>query len=348
MADEPKIVFMNQNPGVVDWFYRGPSKSRAEELGWDIRFNETVGALDAEQWAEMVADCNALLTTWGSPKIDNEILAKNDALKIVAHVGGSVAAIVSDDLYDRGVRVSTANPLMARSVAEHCIMLMLMGTRRAHDHIKLGTRSETMRHFKDWAIRVPQDLVIGIWGFGDIASYVVDMLGPFEPKEIQVVSGHLSEEDAAARGMRKVEFDALFEQADVIFTLAGMTVANTGAVGEKQLRAMKSGSMIINVGRAPLIDPDALLAELKRGRILGIFDVFEREPLPEDHPYNSLHNVILSPHYGGTGRDAHYMAVMLDEIGRLWNGEELQYEVHASRARQMTDMGAVREAQKKQ
>ena len=105
MADEPKIVFMNQNPGVVDWFYRGPSKSRAEELGWDIRFNETGGALDAEQWAEMVADCNALLTTWGSPKIDNAILAKNDALKIVAHVGGSVAAIVSDDLYDRAVTV---------------------------------------------------------------------------------------------------------------------------------------------------------------------------------------------------------------------------------------------------
>ena len=150
MADEPKIVFMNQNPGVVDWFYRGPSKVRAEELGWDIRFNETGGALDAEQWAEMVADCNALLTTWGSPKIDNAILAKNDSLRIVAHVGGSVAAIVSDDLYDRGVRVSTANPLMARSVAEHCIMLMLMGTRRAHDHIKLGTRSETMRHYKDW------------------------------------------------------------------------------------------------------------------------------------------------------------------------------------------------------
>jgi len=111
---------------------------------------------------------------------------------------------------------------------------------------------------------------------------------------------------------------------------------------------MKTGSIIINVGRAPLIQPEALLEELQSGRIMGVFDVYEREPLPDDHPLNDLHNVILSPHYAGTGRDAHYMRVMLDEIERFFSGEELQYEVRASRARQMTDMGAVREAQRKQ
>lgn len=345
---KPTVVFMNQNPTTLNWFHRGPSKERAEELRWDIRVNDTGGPLEPEQWAEMVADADALMTTWGSPKLEAEILDAADSVELVAHVGGSVAAYATDEVFDRGIRVSTANPLMARTVAEHCIMLMLMSLRRAHDHIKLGLRSETMNHYKDWAVRVPQDCVIGIWGFGDIASYVVDMLGPFEPKELLVVSGHLSEEDAAGRGMELVEFDELFERSDVVFTLAGMTVANTGRVGEEQLGAMKSGSIIINVGRAPLIQPDALLAELQTGRIMGVFDVFEREPLPDEHPFNDLHNVILSPHYAGTGRDAHYMAAMLDEIERYISGEELQYEVRASRARQMTDMGAVREAQKKQ
>ncbi|MGI5819211.1 MAG: hydroxyacid dehydrogenase [Armatimonadota bacterium] len=348
MTEHPKVVFMNQNPSALEWFYRGPSKKRAEELGWDIRLNDTGGPLDPEQWAEMVADADAIMTTWGSPPVDETILAKNDKLQIIAHVGGSVAACVPDSVFERGIRVSTANPLMARTVAEHCIMLLLMGLRRAHDHIKLGTRSETMNHFKDWKVRVPQDCVIGIWGFGDIASYVVDLLGPFEPKEILVVSSHLPEEEAAERGMELVEFDDLFERADVVFTLAGMTVANTGRVGPEQLGAMKSGSIIINVGRAPLIQPDALLAELQKGRIMAVLDVFEKEPLPDEDPLNELHNVILSPHYAGTGRDAHYMAAMLDEIERLIKGEELQYEVRASRARQMTDMGAVREAQKKQ
>ncbi len=348
MTDNPTVVYMNQNPNTLKWFYRGPSKQRVEELDWDIRFNETGGPLETDEWAEMIADADALMTTWGSPELDEAILAENESLQIVAHVGGSVAAYVTDHLFHRGVRVCTANPLMARTVAEHCIMLMLMGLRRAHDHIKLGTRSETMNHYKDWAVRVPQDCTIGIWGFGDIASWVVDLLEPFEPGRVLVVSGHLTEEAAAERGMELVEFDDLFAQSDVVFTLAGMTVENTGRVGPEQLAAMPTGSIIINVGRAPLIQPEPLLEELQSGRIMGIFDVYEREPLPDAHPFNDLDNVILSPHYAGTGRDARYMATMLDEIERFFAGEELQYEIRASRARQMTDMGAVREAQKKQ
>ena len=102
----------------------------------------------------------------------------------------------------------------------------------------------------------------------------------------------------------------------------------------------------MTAGRAPLIQPDALVAELQRGRWTGVFDVFEKEPLPEDHPLNELPNVILSPHFAGTGRDSWYMAEMLDEIDRFRRGEDLRYEVFGSRARQMTDMDAVRKAQK--
>ncbi len=348
MAAGPTIYFMNQSQQSLDWFFRGRSKQRAEELGWDIWVNERDEPIEPDEWAGIIADAEALLTTWGSPKLDDAILADNEALRIVGHVGGSVAPYISDDVFERGVRVCTANTFMARSCAEHCMMLMLMGVRRAHERVKLGVRSENMVWFKDWELRVPQDCVIGIWGFGDIASWLLTMLRPFEPKEILVASGHLSDEDAAGQGMRRVEFDELFEQADVIFTLAGMTVENTGRVGPQQLQAMKDGAVLINIGRAPLIQPDALVEELQRGRWTGIFDVYEQEPLPDDHPLGELPNVILSPHYAGTGRDAWYMAEMLDEIDRFLRGEELRYEVFGSRARQMTDMSAVRDAQRKQ
>ena len=346
MAASPKVVFMNQSQSSIDWFYRGPSKARAEELGWDIWMNERDEKLEPEEWAKVIADADALLTTWGSPKLDEVILSRADKLKIVAHVGGSVAAIGSDALYERSVRVTTANDLMARSVAESCMMMLLMGLRRAHLHVKLGTRSENMVWGKDEQIQPIQDCAIGIWGYGDIAAWVVRLLQPFEPRETLIVSSHLSDEDAAALGASRVSFDELFERSDVVFTLAGMTVENTGRVGPEQLAAMKDGAIIINVGRAPLIQPEALVAELQRGRITGVLDVFEKEPLPEDDPLNSLPNVILQPHNAGTGRDAHYMAAMLDELERFFGGEELQYEVSASRGRMMTDMGAVREAQK--
>ena len=75
MIEKPTVVFMNQNPTTLQWFYRGPSKRRAAELGWEIRVNDTGGPLETEQWAEMVADADALMTTWGSPRITDEILA---------------------------------------------------------------------------------------------------------------------------------------------------------------------------------------------------------------------------------------------------------------------------------
>lgn len=343
MGESAKIVFMNQSQDVLDWFMRGPSVARANELGFELWVNERDGGLPPEEWAEIIADAKAVLTTWGSPTLDETVLAKNTSLRIVGHVGGSVAPYVSDVLYDRDIRVCTANPLMARSVAESGLMLMLMGLRRAHVHAKLDTRSENMIWGRDPDIRVPERCSIGIWGYGDVAQWLVRLLRPFDPNELLVVSDHLSGEDARSAGMEKVRFDTLFEQADVIFCLAGMTVSNKGRVGSRQLESIKDGALLINLGRAPLIQPEPLLRELRKGRFTGIFDVYYTEPLPEDDPLNGLPNVILTPHNAGTGRDAYYMAAMLDEVDRLFRGEELRYEVSRSYARKMTNMPAVRE-----
>ena len=342
MAEMPKVWFLNNSQGSIDWFMRGPTLQKIDELGWTINCNESGEKIEPEEWAGIIADADALLTTWGSPKVDEVVLSQAEGVQIIGHVGGSVAPYIAPYVFERGIRVTTANDLMARSVAESCLMMLLMGLRRAHMHVKLGTRSEPMVWGKDEQIRPIEDCVIGIWGFGDIARWVLRLLGPFEPREVLVVSGHLSDADAAELGMRKVEFDELFARSDVVFTLAGMTVANTGRVGAKQLAAMPDGSIIINVGRAPLIQPDALVAELRRGRITGILDVYEREPLPEDDPLNQLPNVILQPHNAGTGRDAHYMAAMLDEINRFYAGEPLEYEIAQHRGEQMTDMQRVR------
>lgn len=348
MAQSPKILFMNQNAGVREWFFKAPSLKRAEELGYEVAWNEKDEPLSPSEWGDMLEGVEILLTTWGSPRLEGEILAKADALKMVGHVGGSVAPIISDELYERGVRVTTANVLMARSVAEQGIMLMMMGLRQAHVHAKLGTRNDAMVWGKDENIKVPQDCVIGIWGYGDVAKWVVSMLRPMEPKTIAVCSNHMSAEACEAEGMVKMEFGELFAMSDVIFCLAGMTVANTGAVGKAQLESMKDGAVLINLGRAPLIQPDALIEELKRGRWTAILDVFEKEPLPEDDPLNSLPNVILTPHNAGTGRDGHYLGAMLDEAVRLFAGEPLKYEVEQRRGKGMTDLAKVREEQKKQ
>ena len=109
-----------------------------------------------------------------------------------------------------------------------------------------------------------------------------------------------------------------------------------------QLAAIKEGGVLVNCGRAPLIDEDALIAALQEQRFTAIMDVFEEEPLPDEHPYRTLPNVILTPHCAGNGRDARYLGMMLEEFDRFFRGATLEYEVSLERALAMTDSSLLR------
>ena len=343
MTASPTIFFMAPKGALQDWFWREPSITRAKELGYEVRLNPAEGKLTSEEWAEALADVDALLTTWGTPRLDEAVLARNPNLKIVGHVGGSVAHIVSPYLFERGAKVCTANRLMARSVAEWCLMMTFVGLRHPLDYMQFGAAGELK-----WANRkernvVPKDAVIGIWGYGDVARQLVGMLRPFGPKEIIVCSGYLSETNAAAEGVHEVPFDELFERSDVIHCLESLRDDSKGRIGPAQLAAIKDGAALLNCGRAALIQEDALIRELRKNRFTAIMDVFETEPPAADHPYRSMPNVILTPHNAGAGRDAHYIGAMLDEFHRFFNGEPLQHEVSRDRALTMTDPSKMRE-----
>ena len=107
MNESPNIFFMAHPGELQSWFFRGRSIERAEQLGYDVRLNPREASLDGVEWAELLEGVEALLTTWGSPKLDEVVLSRNTTLRIVGHVGGSVAQIVSPELYDRGTLTLT-------------------------------------------------------------------------------------------------------------------------------------------------------------------------------------------------------------------------------------------------
>lgn len=89
----------------------------------------------------------------------------------------------------------------------------------------------------------------------------------------------------------------LLEESDYVLAATPLTPETRGMIGETELRAMKSTGVIINIGRGPIIVESALIQALRERRIRGAaLDVFDREPLPEDHPFWSMDNVLLSPH----------------------------------------------------
>ena len=329
------ILFTNTPPNQPK-FWQEEAVAKAAELGFTVRMNDREGKLEPADWRDLIGQADALITGWGTPKLTEEIVGENKNLKIVGHAAGSVAGISSPYLYERGVKVVTANDIMAQAVAEYSAMMTLVGLRNVPAYAGWGTAKQIT-----WTTRMdvvdPTKAVLGIWGYGDISRHLVRYLKPYNFKEMLVVSGHMSDEAAAEAGLTKVEFDELFERSDVVHCLTGLTEKNKGRVAEKQLSALKDGSILINCGRSPLIQREALLAELAKGRIRAILDVFDREPVPEDDELRKFDNVILTPHNAGCGTYHLYPVLVLEEFDRFFKGEPLQWEITAERAATMTD-----------
>ncbi|MDP3417446.1 D-2-hydroxyacid dehydrogenase family protein [Falsiroseomonas sp.] len=147
-----------------------------------------------------------------------------------------------------------------------------------------------------------EGLTLGILGLGKLGTRVARVGQAFGMKTI-AWSQNLTAEAAAAVGATRVEKAELFAQADVVTLHMILSDRSRGIVGASELAAMKSTAYIVNTSRGPLIDQPALIAALSEGRIAGAgLDVFDREPLPLDHPLMSCPNTLLTPHLGYVSR----------------------------------------------
>jgi phosphoglycerate dehydrogenase-like enzyme len=113
---------------------------------------------------------------------------------------------------------------------------------------------------------------------------------------------------AAAReaGAEPVEKRALFERADIVSVHYRLSERTRGLVGAAEIGAMKPSAYLINTSRGPIVDTDALLAALESGAIAGAgIDVYDREPLPADHPLRTAPRTVLTPHLGYVTEDTY-------------------------------------------
>jgi len=117
-------------------------------------------------------------------------------------------------------------------------------------------------------------------------------------------SQNLTPDRAQACGARLVSKEELFRGADILTIHLVLSERTKGLVGAAELQAMKPSSRLINTSRGPIVDEPALIEALRERRIAGAaLDVFDIEPLPADHPYRSLDNVLATPHIGFVARE---------------------------------------------
>ena len=139
---------------------------------------------------------------------------------------------------------------------------------------------------------------IGCLGLGRLGSAVARVGRAFEMKAI-AWSQNLTAEKAAEQGVERVEKDELFRRSDVLSVHLVLSPRSRGLVGAREIGLMKKSAVLVNTSRGPICDTDAVIAALKEGRLAYAgFDVYDKEPLPIDHPLRSAPNVILTPHIG--------------------------------------------------
>jgi phosphoglycerate dehydrogenase-like enzyme len=137
------------------------------------------------------------------------------------------------------------------------------------------------------------DSHVGIVGYGHIGKRIASLLKMFETKVTPFSR-------SGADGSVKInEFDNYLADLDVIILILPLTKESKNFINADRIKRMKDGATLINLARGAIVDTDALIAELKTGRITAGLDVTDPEPLPKDHPLWSAPNLIITPHVGG-------------------------------------------------
>ncbi|OGL62581.1 MAG: hypothetical protein A3I72_10560 [Candidatus Tectomicrobia bacterium RIFCSPLOWO2_02_FULL_70_19] len=141
---------------------------------------------------------------------------------------------------------------------------------------------------------------MGILGMGEIARFVSERAKGFGMDIRYWNRTPLPKKIERKLGAKYLEKEKLLKTADVLYVGVGNSPATRHFVGEKELAAMRKGAILLNLGRGPLVDQDALLAALNSGRLGGAgLDVFTPEPFPPDHPLLQHPRVAATPHVGG-------------------------------------------------
>ena len=134
----------------------------------------------------------------------------------------------------------------------------------------------------------------------------------------------------AASGLQRMSFDEVLQQADVVTLHVPLTAETRHLIGAAEIAQMKRGAYLINTARGGLIDEAALERALRAGHLAAAaLDVFEREPVPADHPLSRLKNVVLTPHISAGTRDALQtkMRALFSNVQRFYRGEPVQNRV---------------------
>ncbi|WP_235565529.1 2-hydroxyacid dehydrogenase [Microbacterium sp. Root166] len=222
-----------------------------------------------------------------------------------------------EELLPDGVMFANAASVHETSTAELAVGLMIAAQRRI-DKFAIDTASGIWDPVFATSLADRRVLLLG---YGGVGKAIAARLAPFEVHLTVVAHRARTEDGVPVHGVD--ELPGLLGDAEiVVLTLPGGEQTR-GIVDDAFLGALPDGALVVNVGRGSLVDTDALVEHVRRGRLRAALDVVDPEPLPPGHPLWSLHGVLVAPHVGGasTAMTPRITRLVRAQIERMAAGE---------------------------
>jgi phosphoglycerate dehydrogenase-like enzyme len=223
------------------------------------------------------------------------LIDKLPNLKLIIVTGARTHTIDFDATAERGITVCHTHPGESQHATAELAWGLILSCMRhipeEHQRVRIGGWQETIGttlHGK----------TLGVVGLGKLGSRMAAIAKAFG-MDVIAWSQNLTAERAEAAGARLVSKEELFRHADVVTIHLVLSDRTRRLVGAPDLALMKPTAVLINTSRGPIVDEAALIDALRSGQIRGAgLDVYDREPLPTDHPLRQIPNAVLTPHLG--------------------------------------------------
>ena len=300
-----------------------PAKAALARVDPELRMAKSASADDI---LAVARDADAVLVTYA--KLPRDLLRQLTRCKAIGRFGLGVDNIDIAAAAELGISVTYVPDYCMHEVSDHAMALLLALARK----IPLSNKLVQAGRWEVPAVVPIHRLagrVLGLVGYGNIPRALAPKAKAFG---LRVVTHdpYVSQQALAAAGVESVSFDRLLEISDFVSIHAPLTPATRGLFNAQVFGKMKTGALLTNTARGPLVDEDALVSALDSGRLGGAaLDVVAVEPLPKDSRLIGRDNVILTPH------TAFYSVEALNElqtkcaadVARVLSGEKPVYPV---------------------
>ena len=253
---------------------------------------QTAQCKTAAEVLEYGRDAVALLVQWAP--VTAEVIAALSQCRIIVRYGIGVDNIDLEAAKKKGIVVCNVPDYCIAEVADHTVALAFALARQL-------TQTHNRTASGEWKIIPPNpalpfyEMTFATIGFGRIAREVFKRVSPFGFKKM-AYDPFVNAEQMQAHGVACAGFDELIQQADIISLHMPLTADTHHLINTAVLHKMKPGAILVNTSRGALIDTVALAQKLKEGNLSAALDVYEKEPLPTDHPLMHCDNTILTSH----------------------------------------------------